>query len=862
MNNKLIGSIELNLIDVYLGKHSGYGADDAYYKQSDYFIPSIACQQNVIFEELLNNENVDIRKKLIIDLNELQKEFDKWNKNKGSFRFKYYLRDTYVLHISSLIEFISILHKNGKYEISNELRNHVKQLFDIYKKNEYAESLEENENLDDPIWERWEDYMYYRIVIKADKIEKIFKEIVRPEYTNMRDFGKYSFSEEGKEKLVKSFMRVCLKYRINDFINIINIFDEYEFKSLLDILRNLEFLPIMFQNSNLQKIIKEKLVKQKIGFSDSNSYFILYKKLLQIKLNKSELSFAEKEYSRLKDIRSVDYHRLDVPLNYAALSYVLEKNTFKYYLRKQDGHPFRIYFELGLYSALYIDYIGLLQHNKNVEAVIRDFIGYVSFYTTGTYDQRYLNKDISYMISFIFSASDSNVSILLRLKRLLLSTKSNFSPYHFYLQLFFNNPDIFSRLINEGDLKNYEDELYNWKEDYQSYVDRCFQIALFYSNIDSSKSVEYIIKGINDGILRHGWRKDTIVSHDLIYSLGLLWKNNWEPKNKLIKSTKEILDMTLKVADITDGKETWKGPYNLIELILKYDLDLAYKLKEKLLKNEGYWNYSISLITSFIFEKIKLGFPLDELEEEMKELRKEYDYKGKLRANYYEEIFKVYLEVTISDLYPEDTKQTAFDKAYEKVEEIIKNEIEYFLLDDVKYKNIFIELCSKYKKNNILPVNNKNDSYSSLENEKIEDTNQKFIPLINNATNKKDIEKIYQELSDHSYGRILAEHNHWKKLIYKTYEICKNINLFLELLKKDGFPHYDLATSNSQYYHFGLAEALKNLNTKKETLEYLSKYSGHGGFINIMKAYEVNKDKEMCLKLFDRFLKFCHLLVD
>ena len=52
MDNNLIGSIELNLIDVYLGKHRGFGADDAYYKQSEYFIPAVACQNDIEFNEL------------------------------------------------------------------------------------------------------------------------------------------------------------------------------------------------------------------------------------------------------------------------------------------------------------------------------------------------------------------------------------------------------------------------------------------------------------------------------------------------------------------------------------------------------------------------------------------------------------------------------------------------------------------------------------------------------------------------------------------------------------------------------------------------------------------------------------------
>jgi len=59
----------------------------------------------------------------------------------------------------------------------------------------------------------------------------------------------------------------------------------------------------------------------------------------------------------------------------------------------------------------------------------------------------------------------------------------------------------------------------------------------------------------------------------------------------------------------------------------------------------------------------------------------------------------------------------------------------------------------------------------------------------------------------------------------------------------------------------GLAEALNNVNTKEDVLRYLYKDSGHGGFLNIMRAYEINRDKDTCLKLFHHFLQFCKFLV-
>ena len=81
-------------------------------------------------------------------------------------------------------------------------------------------------------------------------------------------------------------------------------------------------------------------------------------------------------------------------------------------------------------------------------------------------------------------------------------------------------------------------------------------------------------------------------------------------------------------------------------------------------------------------------------------------------------------------------------------------------------------------------------------------------------------------------------------------------------MKNNLYPHWGFASSNSKYLHFGVAAALNSVNTKQEILKYLSENAGHSGFLNVMKAYEVNGDKAMCIKLFKRYLRFCDFLVN
>jgi hypothetical protein len=224
----------------------------------------------------------------------------------------------------------------------------------------------------------------------------------------------------------------------------------------------------------------------------------------------------------------------------------------------------------------------------------------------------------------------------------------------------------------------------------------------------------------------------------------------------------------------------------------------------------------------------------------------------------------VYLEIAISDFYTEEEKKLAFEKAYDQVNEIIKQKIDYYLgADDFnKEKTIFKELCKKYDKEcKNLPEKQSESSDYLLKRKPIL-TEEDFIKELNEAKTNQEIKDLYIKLEDYKNGIVLLSPDSWKTLVVKTYEICGDISLFIDLLKNNNFPSTDFFTPNSKYFHLGLAVALNNINTRKEILEYLSQNTGRGGFINIMRAYEINRDKKTCLELFERFLKMCHLLVD
>jgi hypothetical protein len=99
----------------------------------------------------------------------------------------------------------------------------------------------------------------------------------------------------------------------------------------------------------------------------------------------------------------------------------------------------------------------------------------------------------------------------------------------------------------------------------------------------------------------------------------------------------------------------------------------------------------------------------------------------------------------------------------------------------------------------------------------------------------------------------------WETLIQKTLEIFGNIAPFIAYVREKRFPHYGYL--GNEYLHLGLAASLKNPDSNKETIQYLSENTGHGGFLNVIKAFEAIVDGRTCVLLFERYLRICNFLV-
>lgn len=849
------GLVGLNLIDVYLGSHSGFGVDDNDYLSSSEFLGNLLSQNEEVYEELIGDTDLNMEARFFINIdsvNSLIQEINNRKNEKHLYKLEDELKELWNNDLPSVLHYSALFWQFGKKAFSNKLQ---KNFSDVMKNLEASNVFDIIESdFKDPYWNSFDDFMYLRLIIKQESPIDILNGQVRKNYENFRNEDSYSYRESGKERLINTFFRTVFRLEPDSIFAVFNALDDEE---------KIQFLPLFVSsngyetlNSNEELFGNVKKYTRKVESDDFEYklYIIALKKLFKIRIKKSELQETEEEWEKIRSERPMDWGFRGYEKRFAICSHILDKFNFDKFLKPQTGHAFRYYNDQGLYAALYE---GLLRISLGLDAaenVIGNFIKYINFYYEGRDSHNYLTNEISKTLAVIFSKVSNTYLLRPFIDILNKYDQRYFNLYLFYLHLHKTSPSTFNKLVTTNDLRFISELIANWKDEYNEYVDMCFSLGRMLSHIDSRNAKEYTYKGINDGILRHGWRKDTLVSYSLVDSLEDLWSIGADSKDNLIKYTTTVFDLTRKVVDITDGKGTLRGPYNLLRLISNYDTKHTEYLFNQLDEYSGERNLALAIV---INSKIKFGYDLDQIYDDFKKFISYYGYREGTDPEYFDHQILCLLNITESHLYTGEEKQEAFEKCRSLIGEATTEQNIQILKDDSyrKQKEYYNSLC------NI----NDLDDYFEIKDQDITDdkekTNIELVNSVNKAKSVQDIDSIYKKLIDYQEDVTMSSRDSWELLLSKTQEICGNIDWFIKLLKEHHYPHSDWYSRHSKYFHLALSVALSDINTRDQIFVYLKDNTGHGGFGNLIKAFSVNNDKTMCLKLFDSFLKLCNLLV-
>ena len=845
----LLGILDINLIDVYLGNYSGFGVDQAYYVNSANFIPALANQNPYRIEEFLDSESFRLKNVIYININEVSAAFAKWQEDKKDYHTNDYLTSIWSGGLSSLLDNAVVFFEADNKEAAEKLLQNFHDIHEIFCKNKFSKWKNKSSEVENPFWKSFESYIFLLSHHKHQSFAKILTNTIRKGYSKTGDeTAKLPGSETAKHKMLRCFFSILLKSRSLEIIEILSKLDDYEFHLFLDTVSNLDFIPLFIEDKNLQKEIKQRLKKSRVSKETYNVAF--FKKFLQLSFNKSEKKILDELRESCLKTHLNSWIYSGIPKKYAIVSYALVINRFEDI--NADSH-FHYYNETQLYCALFADLVEILQGTKSVKQTLRRFIQYDDQHYEKFQGSHLKNEISSIWAHIVATCADGKDAAFPLLRKLLFDKQGQFAPFIFYDVFKRVNSDLFNLVVNESDISALE--TIPTKVEYQEKVDQFFSLSLYYSKLNEQKSRAFFIAALKDSIVRHGWRKDPLVSGFLVNSLKIMWEHNWGSTDDLVRWTKEVFELAIRVTEITDGKGTWRGPLNVMEAVAPYNLEVAEELKTLLLEHSSLDVRNMAIGT-ILRTKVSMGEPVKALETEMKELSRDYDFQGKVRSEYYEEQISIYLSIAESELYPDADRLHSFDKMYNLMNEM-KEKCHYYLTrDDLKIRNRYLVMCRKY--NSSENVEEKNDE--TIVEKTVPASQENLRQQIVKANTKAKLEILYKKIKNYENGIVISEKATWQSLLDRTYKYFGNVQPFIRMLNDSHFPSSDWWDRNSKYYHIGLALALSDIRTRPEAQAHIARSTGHGGYYNMIKVYEFMGDKETCRKIFLRFIQMCHFL--
>jgi hypothetical protein len=862
--NNLIGCLDLSLLDVYLGNHSGWGVDSPYYLNSPDFIKTLVDQQDAVFNILFEDDNLNIRSKIFVDTHLLKDKFEEWKKDSDNlthYRAEQVLIDGWQEGRSRLMNLVVDFWQAGRKDIANEIISNVREIQTLYKKNKFFELLgkEQRQHISHSSQNTYKSWIFYLMNILEDSAEKILNEKILPIMDdNDDDFG----SKRGVGDDIKSYLSVLVSSQPSQLVDLIDKLPQPVLLELLRILTRLPSLKLFIEYTEIYDTVKKIVATYDFELNENNYHILFFKKYFSLDITEHEHKYLNKRKDKIVQERDIDWRTHGYEAEFALIAYIigdysLEQET----TQARSEHGLDFYSERVAYAVLYVAYISMLKGDTSFEYIYRQYAKYCELKDDTRYTSKALLFPITVLWAYIYGHStvDNSTKKLLA-KRLVEELHIN--KYSFYLNLNTHFPSLFSNIVSESEIASFESDLDTWKDDFQSKVDRYLDLSRMYKEVNPQRASELFIKAIVDGTLRHGWRKDPIVHYDLVNALGVLLEKQWLKEDELGRVLDEVWDLVLRAYEISDGSGTSRGPYRFIETVAKFDRDIAIQYKDRYVKREGRYSVSNSLYTPILLSRLRAGLSIESIEEGFGEFHMDYDYESKPHAEYYEQKFVVYLEIAKSELYSDEEKIEVLNKANDQISTMQNQGLTYYL-SDTYYENEvqeFLELCKKFnitsniklgQKSNLTPTR----KYSSS-------NEQKFRSELKDAKTKQKIRGAYKRLRNYKNEISLKDSESWQVLIDKTYELFGNINLFIEYLESINYPHSDYYSSAGGGAHLGLACALGDSNYKQEMLDYLYVNGGHGGFSSLIKTYAQLNDREMSIDLFNRYVALCKLLTE
>ncbi|WP_042356949.1 NACHT domain-containing protein [Bacillus rubiinfantis] len=838
--NDLGGMIELNLINVYMGKNEAWGADDPSFLHSEELTKAIAAQKIEIFESLMSEETLPIANHLSGDIENIINEIEYRNSNK---RYINRLPDPIEEKISSILRNIVVCWENGKVNFSKEM---------VGKLNQVIKNIEQNndkylKHVLNAFSKELKNFLFIKLYIMGNQEVDILENNVRKHYVN--DNKGYILAETEDEKIIKSFFKVILDKSSNGIVELINILNVKELVALLESFCLTDYLHYL-RDERISEALSERIKQIDLDELLKNEITIAFKQYLGLVITDGEREAIDKYWDSLSEQRSIDlfthkgYYQI-----YSFITVACNKYEDLIHSGFADTKV--------IYVELYKGYFELLENKITIGKVAKRFCACNDMLTTSKYN--YYFYPFSKTWVNIFTNSLISINKLTRIKDYLFSHTDQVSKLTILCGIKDKNKDLFTKLVDISEIEEVEKKLIKNGSEFtfsiEDNVNSWFQLAYLYSEFNDSKSIDCVSKGINKGILRHGWRKDGIVDVELINSLEIMVDNNFLSKEKTRVIIQQIFRYLTFLGKITDDSGDWRAFEKLLRIASRIDIELAEEFL-KTLKQEGLiFN---ELVTVVLIEKVYQANNLDELQRVMELYKVENTgYYGRNHESYYQEKIKVYFEVFDAGIFEDEEEKKAFEHAYLCYGNIKKfgGATEISNLDEY---NRYKQLCEVYGKEcNVERATTDIEHVADARSgEKSSDKELKL--LLGRVEDQDTLNEVYNQMNE-SY-RDIKTPEIWRSIVDKTYSITSSLESLFDYLKRIYYSHF-YYSANSKNADYAVAHALSKIDTRQEMLNFIYKNSGHSGFSTMIRVYAINGNKEQCLNLFNRFLRFCDFLV-
>jgi hypothetical protein len=804
-------AFETGFLNMYLGNDSAWGVDKSFYIWSNWIVYAMATLPDDILQSAIEDKALPICSyfseipKKIIDLLSSDKDFRLYDE----------LRQNYL----NFLLLIALLHRFKKNRVLPELLSYFETIDKLCNEKKYIyNSISRRDNL-----LFWRCYWYIKLVVYSDDIDKNIEQMKKAfSEICINDYLLANCSED-LFCLSSYFYMLLLYYPQKCCSAVKNMTDNllYVFAFTVSFP---ECLNSVFRNNALTTTLKELFDKE---FNNEGLEFltcISLKKLLENDLTAKEMQKAKRCIEKIKiDNDSIFWmQQHDV---YGLIITVLKEFT----------QAISIGNDVKRYANAYSSFIYYICNKSSIS----DYVYYIKNDINNYYIRILLGK----ALAFSSDDSDNLKGVIDYLCDCLddIELLIVFFMFKDFNQVSFKdmvNPSILEKMNNQ---KTYQDI------DHYSTSDLLFMFSFISATHRSKDSLELLLKGISNGIMRMHESKESIVDKNLVESLKILLEKNWIDYDEICDYIDRIInfekEMTkYNISNLLDEK--------LLEMLIAYDFNLAEYYYEKISETSksGLIHYYIS---KGLVNRVK---PLEDIEKCISRIPYYYDnYYHRASWDYCYYRIPIYILIASSKLYPKEIQDECFKKACSQIDALENAGWERKLRKE-DY-NLYKKLCVLHGKE--IDVIAEENEYTKKYN-----LNEKSIKceLINNIHSTEDFDDVIKKIKN---GILYIDSIKASEcLIEKSVELTSGIDKILSLFSETHYPSMNFGTANSSNYWMITVAALKNYKSKNSMLDYLLKCnSGHDGFSELIKILSNLNEKDTCLKAFDSFMNCIDLLL-